>query len=108
MSKGAINGMRSNPNLLQAGNADFNISNPDISLLDTGEAQWRFPGESPQPQMDDLTFNASLNMGMTIDETNFTWEMIGLGLEEPLPPQDTIDELWVLLAYGNYPETDPT
>lgn len=24
---------------------------------------------------------------------NFTWEMIGLGLEEPLPPQESIDEL---------------
>lgn len=23
----------------------------------------------------------------------FSWEMIGLGLEEPLPPQDMIDEL---------------
>ncbi len=44
--------------------------------------------------MDDITFNAAnLNMGMTMDETNFTWEMIGLGLEEPLPPQETIDDL---------------
>lgn len=26
-------------------------------------------------------------------DNSFTWEMIGLGLEEPLPPQETIDEL---------------
>ena len=34
------------------------------------------------------------NLGMTMDPT-FTWEMIGLGLDEPLPPQETIDELYV-------------
>jgi hypothetical protein len=34
-------------------------------------------------------------MGMGIDDSTFTWEMIGLGLEEPLPPQETIDELYV-------------
>jgi Fungal Zn(2)-Cys(6) binuclear cluster domain len=28
-------------------------------------------------------------------ETSFPWEMIGLGLEEALPPQDMIDELYV-------------
>lgn len=26
-------------------------------------------------------------------ESDFPWEMIGLGLEEPLPPQDVMDEL---------------
>lgn len=28
-------------------------------------------------------------------EPNFSWEMIGLGLEEPMPPQDVVDDLWV-------------
>lgn len=28
-------------------------------------------------------------------EADFSWEMIGLGLEEPLPPQDVMDDLWV-------------
>lgn len=34
-------------------------------------------------------------MGLNMNSVggNFTWEMIGLGLEEPLPPQETIDEL---------------
>lgn len=26
-------------------------------------------------------------------EGDFSWEMIGLGLDEPLPPQDVMDEL---------------
>jgi hypothetical protein len=37
------------------------------------------------------------NGGSTAKNGNadFSWEMIGLGLEEPLPPQDVMDELWV-------------
>lgn len=42
-----------------------------------------------------MAFTADMNMGMGLDDNTFTWEMIGLGLEEPLPPQDTIDELYV-------------
>lgn len=26
-------------------------------------------------------------------ESDFSWEMIGLGLDEPLPPQDVMDDL---------------
>lgn len=29
--------------------------------------------------------------------SEFSWEMIGLGLEEPLPSQEVIDELYVFL-----------
>ena len=54
--------------------------------------RWQFNGESPpQPgNMDDFNFNS---MGMSSVDGAFTWEIINLGLEEPLPPQDTIDEL---------------
>ena len=44
------------------------------------------------------TFDASPStniipdIDLAIDE-NFSWEMIGLGLEEPLPGQEAIDEL---------------
>jgi len=56
--------------------------------------RWGFTaGGSPQPPLDDQMFNTGLNIPMPMDETTFTWEMIGLGLEEPLPPQDTIDDL---------------
>lgn len=54
---------------------------------------WNYNKESPQQPMDDLTFATDMSMGMGIDNNTITWEMIGLGLEEPLPPQDTIDEL---------------
>lgn len=47
---------------------------------------------SPVPSMlPDLNTTAS-----PIDD-GMTWEMIGLGLEEPLPTQEAIDELFVLL-----------
>ncbi len=36
------------------------------------------------------------SMNFTLD-SNFSWEMIGLGLEEPMPTQDAIDELYVIL-----------
>ena len=36
------------------------------------------------------------NMGLGMDE-NFSWEMIGLGLEEPMPTQEAIDELYARL-----------
>jgi hypothetical protein len=52
-------------------------------------------GESPQQAapMDDFNFQADMGMGINNVGGDFTWEMIGLGLEEPLPPQETIDEL---------------
>lgn len=71
---------------------DFNISNPAIGIVENTD-RWRFNGESPQPPLNDLGFGADMNMGMGLDDNTFTWEMIGLGLEEPLPPQETIDEL---------------
>jgi hypothetical protein len=49
--------------------------------------------------MEEFNFAAApVNMPIGMENmanlpNNFTWEMIGLGLEEPLPPQETIDEL---------------
>lgn len=77
------------PNILQGVTTDFDLPNAQID-----SERWGFPtSASPQQPLDDLSFNAGLNMGMPMDGTTFTWEMIGLGLEEPLPPQETIDEL---------------
>ncbi|KFY91106.1 hypothetical protein V498_05695 [Pseudogymnoascus sp. VKM F-4517 (FW-2822)] len=80
--------------MLATANADFGVNNPDIAVVnDRDHERWYQPGDSPQPGMEELAFDPNLNMGgMTMDPT-FTWEMIGLGLDEPLPPQDTIDEL---------------
>ncbi|PBP27361.1 fungal-specific transcription factor domain-containing protein [Diplocarpon rosae] len=82
------------PGALPAG--DFNISNASIDIVNGAQAdRWGFNGESPQPVIDHMAFStANLNLSMGLDANSFTWEMIGLGLEEPLPPQETIDELF--------------
>jgi hypothetical protein len=42
---------------------------------------------------------------MNNENADISWEMIGLGLEEPLPPQDVMDELsvhdciWSTISY---------
>lgn len=94
------------PNHNQSAPAPTSYSIPNPSSLGIGADhdvdQWRFTGESsPQtqnaaaPPMEDFNFNSNMSMGMNNAGGNFTWEMIGLGLEEPLPPQETIDELSV-------------
>lgn len=75
------------------------IANPDFQSQSQGVLNgltpegWRYNKESPQQPMDDLTFTSDMTIGMGLDDSTITWEMIGLGLEEPLPPQDTIDDL---------------
>lgn len=72
---------------------DFNITTPIGIVGGVNDERWRLNGESPQPPLDEMSFPTDINMGMGLDDSTFTWEMIGLGLEEPLPPQETIDEL---------------
>jgi len=73
---------------------DFGIANPTAGIL--GTERWRYNGESPPQHLDNMGFPEGMDMGMGLDDNTFTWEMIGLGLEEPLPPQDTVDELYVI------------
>ncbi|KYK55992.1 binuclear zinc transcription factor [Drechmeria coniospora] len=79
------------------GVAGLALANPPMSVAADGEmdAPWaHFGADSPRPgALDDFHFNASMGIQMNGVGGNFTWEMIGLGLEEPLPPQETIDEL---------------
>jgi hypothetical protein len=75
-------------------NTDFQQSTGTV-LSGLNTESWRFNKDSPQQPMDDLTFTTDMTMGIGLDGSTITWEMIGLGLEEPLPPQDTIDELYV-------------
>ena len=42
------------------------------------------------------TSNFAPEMNFTLDD-NFSWEMIGLGLEEPMPEHEAIDELYAPL-----------
>ncbi|ESA43978.1 hypothetical protein GE21DRAFT_956 [Neurospora crassa] len=55
--------------------------------------QWQFQGDPSSTGLDDFNLGNNLGLGMSSIGGDFTWEMIGLGLEEPLPPQETIDEL---------------
>ncbi|KAK7745387.1 hypothetical protein SLS53_002883 [Cytospora paraplurivora] len=70
------------------------INDPAINLTGGRDMdQWNFNGDnSPQPQAAADAFDFS-SMPM---QNNFAWEMIGLGLEEPLPPQESIDELYAI------------
>lgn len=79
------------------------ILNPitGLSVESVNPERWRYNGDSPQAPIDNLGFPGDLNMGMGLEDSTFTWEMIGLGLEEPLPPQETIDELYVCIIAGN-------
>lgn len=80
---------------------NFHVSDPSINIANSRDKdRWQFNSESPpQPgSVDDFNFNSSMQMNMKPVDSNFTWEIINLGLEEPLPPQETIDELYVLLA----------
>ncbi|KAI0387288.1 hypothetical protein F5Y04DRAFT_274147 [Hypomontagnella monticulosa] len=76
---------------------NFNVTNPSIALTtDRDMDRWHFNGESPQAAtggLDEFNFNGNMSMNIGTMDNSFTWEMIGLGLEEPLPPQETIDEL---------------
>jgi hypothetical protein len=71
---------------------DFRTSSGGV-LSGLNTESWSYNKESPQQPIDDLTFTTDMPMGIGLDGSTITWEMIGLGLEEPLPPQDTIDEL---------------
>lgn len=45
------------------------------------------------PPSDPTLLGAGLGGGMEPNSEEFSWEMIGLGLEEPLPLQDTVNDL---------------
>ncbi|KAK5651768.1 hypothetical protein OQA88_11730 [Cercophora sp. LCS_1] len=86
------------PNQHAAAAANFTVTDPSIGIASSRDMdRWHFNGDSPSGGIDDFNFNSTipLNIPGSIGnvDSNFTWEMIGLGLEEPLPPQETIDEL---------------
>ncbi|KAH7326673.1 fungal-specific transcription factor domain-containing protein [Stachybotrys elegans] len=70
------------------------VPNPNAAMGVGPDREWHFGGDSPQAgAMDDFNFNANMGVPVSGVTGSITWEMIGLGLEEPLPPQETIDEL---------------
>ncbi|KAK4192644.1 fungal-specific transcription factor domain-containing protein [Podospora australis] len=90
--EGGANQQQATLNQRAAAAGNFNVGDSTIRIA--GGRDWNFNAESPSGQIDDFNFNSNVtSMGMGGVDNNFTWEMIGLGLEEPLPPQETIDEL---------------
>src|SRR5436305_13336 len=78
----AGSGLLPNPSLESPENLNFAIPNSNRDALgNLLEAREHYQRDSPQPALDmgDLSFGA----GITGDA--YPWEMIGLGLEEPLP-----------------------
>lgn len=74
------------------GNIVVGASNVDMmSHIERTLKQHDRPIQTPFPH---VALNAASNGDNTMpQEEQFPWEMIGLGLDEPLPPQDVIDEL---------------
>lgn len=105
MSTTSPDGSKTSPIVLEPGvtkqtnqrasaTANFTVTDPSIAIANSRDMdRWHFNAESPNGVMDDFNFNSNMSMGMNNVDSTFTWEMIGLGLEEPLPPQETIDEL---------------
>ncbi|KAF2717588.1 hypothetical protein K431DRAFT_315679 [Polychaeton citri CBS 116435] len=85
----------------QEGGKDQNATSPpvpssnetpgnDVQANDTFTNEWEALGQAPFQS--DSMLNGSSGSGQQQDES-FQWEMIGLGLDEPLPPQDIIKDL---------------
>ena len=76
----------------QTNNGGINVTSNGLGLGNELDMDgWQVNGDSPQPG-NEFNFN-SMPLPMNSVTGDFTWEMIGLGLEEPLPAQETIDEL---------------
>ncbi|PSR75531.1 fungal-specific transcription factor domain-domain-containing protein [Coniella lustricola] len=78
--------------------AHHGLSDPSSSINNNNMVNardgdhWDFSQDkSPQPQPLQPAADTFDFSGIPM-QSNFTWEMIGLGLEEPLPPQESIDE----------------
>ena len=80
------------------------VSQPDYMNMDLGvdcgddmetamNAAGLFQGHTTQEAIPNVMGHASEDIGGL--GNTFSWEMIGLGLDEPLPTQDVIDDLSV-------------
>ena len=66
---------------------------PGYSTMDSSNSPYTAPVSNMVPEaMTASDFAPDMSFGL---DDNFSWEMIGLGLEEPLPMQEAIDELYV-------------
>jgi hypothetical protein len=83
-----------NHNHIPASNENEMTSLPDVPLLATDLSTSLSP---PQPIVEHQPLSqAYLPSGLNTGG-NFGWDMLGLGLEEPLPTQDVIDDLYAYI-----------
>lgn len=73
---------------------DINIGSSNLNMLSHSERSANQYEGQPQAQFPHTTLgNAGNSSTNAAAEDTFPWEMIGLGLHEPLPTQDVINEL---------------
>jgi hypothetical protein len=73
---------------------DIVIGASNVDVMPHIERALRQHDGPAQAQFPHAALNATSNGDVNVpQEEQFPWEMIGLGLDEPLPPQDAIDEL---------------
>lgn len=78
---------------LQNGN-QYSTAEQSFNTMPTSRDPFVPPISNVIPEMNpDMLPMPDMNLGLDDD---FSWEMIGLGLEEPMPTQEAIDELYVL------------
>jgi hypothetical protein len=83
-----------NHNHIPVSNENEMTSLPDVPLLAADLSTSLSP---PQPIVEQQAVSqAYLPSGLNT-EGNFGWDMLSLGLEEPLPTQDVIDELYAYI-----------
>ena len=80
---GGLNGQTSDSMVTDFG--DMGLGSNGLSTMLPSRTQQQ---STPQPD-----FSANSGEGNLPPDENFPWEMIGLGLDEPLPTQDVINEL---------------
>jgi hypothetical protein len=80
---------------------DFNITYMETELL--GESHNALQDPVPlqyQPHFDSFPQLVEGDLsGAVLPDDGISWAMIELGLDEPLPPQETIDELYSHSAF---------
>lgn len=71
---------------------ELNVPSPSIGV---DSERWRYNND-PQSTLNDMGFSNTMgSIGMGLDDFPSAWEMIGLGIEEPLPLPEAVDELYV-------------
>lgn len=78
--------------------AEFNVPGPSIRA--DGE-RWRYESDS-EPPLSGMGFVNTVDVGMGLEDFPSPWEMIGLGIEEPLPLQNAVDELHQIYFETNH------